>query len=68
MESISITFEASEIRHLEEMGRQQLLADYESVADSVDGAESVIVGMEAGDRFIFVARLLRRLQVSSEIL
>lgn len=68
VESISITFNGPDIRHLREMGRQQLLADYESVVDSVDGAESTIVGMEAGDRFIFVARLLRRLQISPEIL
>lgn len=66
VESISITVEGPDIRHLMEMGRQQLLADYESVVDSVDGSESIIVGMEAGDRFIFVARLLGRLKVTSE--
>lgn len=60
-----MTFEGADVRHLLEMGRQQLLADYESVVDSVEGREAVVTGVEAGERFIFTARLLRRLQVAT---
>jgi hypothetical protein len=68
LKTISITFEGASIGHLKEMGRQQLLADYESVVDSVDGSESPIVGIEAADRFLFTARLLRRLQATPEFM
>jgi hypothetical protein len=47
------------------MARQQLLADYESVVDYLHGSECPHVALEAGERFIFTTKLLRRLQVLS---
>lgn len=63
MASVSITFEEQEIVHLREMGRQQLLADYETIIDCLDGREDSWLADEAGERFLFTSRLLRRLQV-----
>jgi hypothetical protein len=58
MSTIVIELVGDEIKHLREMGRQQLLADYEAVIDCVDGCEAAIIGIEAGERFLFTSRLL----------
>lgn len=58
-----LAFSDADAIHLREMGRQQLLTDYESVVDCLHGTECPRVANEAGERFIFTSRLLRRLQV-----
>jgi hypothetical protein len=53
-----ISLDCTDVMHMREMARQQLLGDREVVADSLAGRECPRMGAVAADRLLFIERLL----------